>query len=179
MSRVGNAPITIPDGLSVEVSEGTVKVSGSQGELSKEMPEGIDVQVQESVVTVSRNDDSRQQRSLHGLARALVNNMVEGISNGFMKELTIVGVGYRAQAKGNNALELALGFSHSVSVEAPDGITFEVPEPTIIKVSGIDKQLVGQVAADIRALKKPEPYKGKGIRYVDEHVIRKAGKAAK
>ena len=179
MSRVGNAPITIPDGLSVEVSEGTVKVSGSQGELSKEMPEGIEVQVQESVVTVSRNDDSRQQRSLHGLARALVNNMVEGISNGFMKELTIVGVGYRAQAKGNNALELALGFSHSVSVEAPDGITFEVPEPTIIKVSGIDKQLVGQVAADIRALKKPEPYKGKGIRYVDEYVIRKAGKAAK
>ena len=179
MSRVGNAPITIPDGLSVEVSEGTVKVSGSQGELSKEMPEGIEVQVQESVVTVSRNDDSRQQRSLHGLARALVNNMVEGVSNGFMKELTIVGVGYRAQAKGNNALELALGFSHSVSVEAPDGITFEVPEPTIIKVSGIDKQLVGQVAADIRALKKPEPYKGKGIRYVDEYVIRKAGKAAK
>ena len=179
MSRVGNAPITIPDGLSVEVSAGTVKVSESQGELSKEMPEGIEVQVQESVVTVSRNDDSRQQRSLHGLARALVNNMVEGVSNGFMKELNIVGVGYRAQAKGNNALELALGFSHSVSVEAPDGITFEVPEPTIIKVSGIDKQLVGQVAADIRALKKPEPYKGKGIRYVDEYVIRKAGKAAK
>ena len=179
MSRVGNAPLTIPDGLSVEVSAGTVKVSGSQGELSKEMPEGIEVQVQESVVTVSRNDDSRQQRSLHGLARALVNNMVEGVSNGFMKELNIVGVGYRAQAKGNNALELALGFSHSVSVEAPDGITFEVPAPTIIKVSGIDKQLVGQVAADIRALKKPEPYKGKGIRYVDEYVIRKAGKAAK
>ena len=179
MSSVGNAPITIPDGLSVEVSAGTVKVSGSQGELSKEMPEGIEVQVEESVVTVSRNDDSRQQRSLHGLARALVNNMVEGVSNGFMKELTIVGVGYRAQAKGNNALELALGFSHSVNVEAPDGITFEVPEPTIIKVSGIDKQLVGQVAADIRALKKPEPYKGKGIRYVDEYVIRKAGKAAK
>ena len=179
MSRVGNAPITIPDGLSVEVSAGTVKGSGRQGELSKEMPEGIEVQVQESVVTVSRNDDSRHQRSLHGLARALVNNMVEGVSNGFMKELNIVGVGYRAQAKGNNALELALGFSHSVSVEAPDGITFEVPEPTIIKVSGIDKQLVGQVAADIRALKKPEPYKGKGIRYVDEYVIRKAGKAAK
>ena len=179
MSRVGNAPITIPDGLSVELSAGTLKVTGSQRELSKEMPEGIEVQVQESVVTVSRNDDSRQQRSLHGLARALVNNMVEGVSNGFMKELNIVGVGYRAQAKGNNALELALGFSHSVSVEAPDGITFEVPEPTIIKVSGIDKQLVGQVAADIRALKKPEPYKGKGIRYVDEYVIRKAGKAAK
>jgi large subunit ribosomal protein L6 len=179
MSRVGKAPIVIPDGLSVEVSAGTVKVSGSQGELSQEMPEGIEVQVEDSVVTVSRNDDSRQQRSLHGLARSLVNNMVEGVSNGFMKELNIVGVGYRAQAKGTNALELALGFSHSVSVEAPDGISFEVPEPTIIKVSGIDKQLVGQVAADIRALKKPEPYKGKGIRYVDEHVIRKAGKAAK
>ncbi len=179
MSRVGKAPIVIPDGLSVEVSAGTVKVSGSQGELSQEMPEGIEVQVEDSVVTVSRNDDSRQQRSLHGLARSLVNNMVEGVSNGFMKEGNIVGVGYRAQAKGTNALELALGFSHSVSVEAPDGISFEVPEPTIIKVSGIDKQLVGQVAADIRALKKPEPYKGKGIRYVDEHVIRKAGKAAK
>ncbi|HAF69541.1 MAG TPA: 50S ribosomal protein L6 [Acidimicrobiaceae bacterium] len=179
MSRVGKAPITIPDGLSVEVSAGVVKVSGNQGELSQEIPEGIEVQVQESEITVTRNDDSRQQRSLHGLARALVNNMVEGVSNGFMKELNIVGVGYRAQAKGNNALELALGFSHSVSVEAPEGITFEVPEPTIIKVSGIDKQLVGQVAADIRALKKPEPYKGKGIRYVDEYVIRKAGKAAK
>ena len=179
MSRVGNAPITIPDGLSVEISAGVVKVSGKQGELSQEMPEGIQVQIEESEITVTRNDDSRQQRSLHGLARALVNNMVEGVSNGYMKELNIVGVGYRAQAKGTNALELALGFSHSVSVEAPEGITFEVPEPTIIKVSGIDKQLVGQVAADIRALKKPEPYKGKGIRYVDEHVIRKAGKAAK
>tara|TARA_B100001996_G_scaffold6286_1_gene5346 strand:- start:311 stop:850 length:540 start_codon:yes stop_codon:yes gene_type:complete len=179
MSRVGNAPITIPDGLSVEISAGVVKVSGKQGELSQEMPEGIEVQIEESEITVTRNDDSRQQRSLHGLARALVNNMVEGVSNGYMKELNIVGVGYRAQAKGTNALELALGFSHSVSVEAPEGITFEVPEPTIIKVSGIDKQLVGQVAADIRALKKPEPYKGKGIRYVDEHVIRKAGKAAK
>jgi|TARA_B100001250_G_scaffold411650_1_gene440806 large subunit ribosomal protein L6 len=179
MSRVGKAPITIPDGLSVEISAGVVKVSGKQGELSQEMPEGIEVQIEESEITVTRNDDSRQQRSLHGLARALVNNMVEGVSNGYMKELNIVGVGYRAQAKGTNALELALGFSHSVSVEAPEGITFEVPEPTIIKVSGIDKQLVGQVAADIRALKKPEPYKGKGIRYVDEHVIRKAGKAAK
>ena len=179
MSRVGNAPITIPDGLSVEISAGVVKVSGKQGELSQEMPEGIQVQIEESEITVTRNDDSRQQRSLHGLARALVNNMVQGVSNGYMKELNIVGVGYRAQAKGTNALELALGFSHSVSVEAPEGITFEVPEPTIIKVSGIDKQLVGQVAADIRALKKPEPYKGKGIRYVDEHVIRKAGKAAK
>ncbi|HAA65496.1 MAG TPA: 50S ribosomal protein L6 [Acidimicrobiaceae bacterium] len=179
MSRVGKAPITIPDGLSVEISDDMIKVSGKQGELTQQIPEGIDIQVEDSVITVERADDSRQQRSLHGLARALVNNMVEGVSNGFMKELNIVGVGYRAQAKGTNALELALGFSHPVQVEAPEGVTFDVPEPTIIKVSGIDKQLVGQVAADIRALKKPEPYKGKGIRYVDEYVIRKAGKAAK
>ena len=179
MSRVGKAPITIPDGLSVEISDDMIKVSGKQGELTQQIPEGIDIQVEDSVITVERADDSRQQRSLHGLARALVNNMVEGVSNGFMKELNIVGVGYRAQAKGTNALELALGFSQPVQVEAPEGVTFDVPEPTIIKVSGIDKQLVGQVAADIRALKKPEPYKGKGIRYVDEYVIRKAGKAAK
>ena len=179
MSRVGKAPITIPDGLSVEISDDMIKVSGKQGELTQQIPEGIDIQVEDSVITVERADDSRQQRSLHGLARALVNNMVEGVSNGFMKELNIVGVGYRAQAKGTNALELALGFSHPVQVEAPEGVTFDVPEPTIIKVSGIDKQLVGQVAADIRALKKPEPYKGKGIRHVDEYVIRKAGKAAK
>ena len=179
MSRVGKAPITIPDGLSVEISDDMIKVSGKQGELTQQIPEGIDIQVEDSVITVERADDSRQQRSLHGLARALVNNMVEGVSNGFMKELNIVGVGYRAQAKGTNALELALGFSRPVQVEAPEGVTFDVPEPTIIKVSGIDKQLVGQVAADIRALKKPEPYKGKGIRYVDEYVIRKAGKAAK
>ena len=179
MSRVGKAPITIPDGLSVEISDDMIKVSGKQGELTQQIPEGIDIQVEDSVITVERADDSRQQRSLHGLARALVNNMVEGVSNGFMKEHNIVGVGYRAQAKGTNALELALGFSHPVQVEAPEGVTFDVPEPTIIKVSGIDKQLVGQVAADIRALKKPEPYKGKGIRYVDEYVIRKAGKAAK
>ena len=179
MSRVGKAPITIPDGLSVEISDDMIKVSGKQGELTQQIPEGIDIQVEDSVITVERADDSRQQRSLHGLARALVNSMVGGVSNGFMKELNIVGVGYRAQAKGTNALELALGFSHPVQVEAPEGVTFDVPEPTIIKVSGIDKQLVGQVAADIRALKKPEPYKGKGIRYVDEYVIRKAGKAAK
>ena len=157
MSRVGKAPITIPDGLSVEISDDMIKVSGKQGELTQQIPEGIDIQVEDSVITVERADDSRQQRSLHGLARALVNNMVEGVSNGFMKELNIVGVGYRAQAKGTNALELALGFSHPVQVEAPEGVTFDVPEPTIIKVSGIDKQLVGPVAADIRALKKPEP----------------------
>ena len=179
MSRIGKAPILVPDGVTVEVSAGAVKVSSKQGELSQDIPDGIQVEVHDTAVAVTRTDDSRQQRSLHGLTRALVNNMVEGVTNGFMKELNIVGVGYRAQAKGNSSLELALGFSHSVKVEAPEGVTFDVPEPTIIKVSGIDKQLVGQVAADIRALKKPEPYKGKGIRYVGEHVIRKAGKSAK
>ena len=179
MSRIGKAPISVPDGVTVEVSANAVTVAGKQGELSQEIPEGIQVEVHGDTIDVGRTDDTRQQRALHGLTRALVNNMVEGVTNGFMKELNIVGVGYRAQAKGNNALELALGFSHSVKVEAPDGITFDVPEPTIIKVSGINKQLVGQVAADIRALRKPEPYKGKGIRYLGEHVIRKAGKAAK
>ena len=179
MSRIGKAPISVPDGVTVKVSASAVTVSSKQGELSQEIPEGIQVEVQDATVAVTRGDDSRQQRALHGLTRALVNNMVEGGTAGFMKELNIVGVGYRAQAKGNNSLELALGFSHTVKVDAPEGVTFDVPEPTVIKVSGIDKQLVGQVAADIRALRKPEPYKGKGIRYVGEHVIRKAGKAAK
>ena len=179
MSRIGKAPISVPDGVTVKVSASAVTVSSKQGELSQEIPEGIQVEVQDATVAVTRGDDSRQQRALHGLTRALVNNMVEGVTAGFMKELNIVGVGYRAQAKGNNSLELALGFSHTVKVDAPEGVTFDVPEPTVIKVSGIDKQLVGQVAADIRALRKPEPYKAKGIRYVGEHVIRKAGKAAK
>ena len=179
MSRIGKAPISVPDGVTVKVSASAVTVSSKQGELSQEIPEGIQVEVQDATVAVTRGDDSRQQRALHGLTRALVNNMVEGVTAGFMKELNIVGVGYRAQAKGNNSLELALGFSHTVKVDAPEGVTFDVPEPTVIKVSGIDKQLVGHVAADIRALRKPEPYKGKGIRYVGEHVIRKAGKAAK
>ncbi|MED5173823.1 MAG: 50S ribosomal protein L6 [Actinomycetota bacterium] len=179
MSRIGKAPISVPDGVTVKVSASAVTVSSKQGELSQEIPEGIQVEVQDATVAVTRGDDSRQQRALHGLTRALVNNMVEGVTAGFMKELNIVGVGYRAQAKGKNSLELALGFSHTVKVDAPEGVTFDVPEPTVIKVSGIDKQLVGQVAADIRALRKPEPYKGKGIRYVGEHVIRKAGKAAK
>ena len=179
MSRIGKAHISVPDGVTVKVSASAVTVSSKQGELSQEIPEGIQVEVQDATGAVTRGDDSRQQRALHGLTRALVNNMVEGVTAGCMKELNIVGVGYRAQAKGNNSLELALGFSHTVKVDAPEGVTFDVPEPTVIKVSGIDKQLVGQVAADIRALRKPEPYKGKGIRYVGEHVIRKAGKAAK
>ncbi len=179
MSRVGNAPINLPSGVSLEAGDTTVSVTGPQGNLSQDIPEGISVNVDGETVTVARTDDTRQQRALHGLTRALVNNMVEGVTKGFTKELQIVGVGYRAQAKGSGGLELSLGFSHTVSVAAPEGVSFEVPDATTIKVSGIDKQLVGQVAADIRSLKKPEPYKGKGIRYVDERVIRKAGKAAK
>ncbi len=193
MSRVGKTPISIPDGVTVAAEaaasasgSGTgatagasVKVTGPQGELACELAAGITVSVDENVATVYRADDSRSQRSLHGLSRALVANMVEGVSTGFSKELQIVGVGYRAAARGPSALELSLGFSHTVPVQAPEGITFEVPSQTSIIVKGIDKQLVGQVAANIRKLRKPEPYKGKGIRYVDERVLRKAGKAAK
>lgn len=179
MSRIGKAPITIPGGVEVKVDGSTVTVKGSKGQLSQEVPEGISVSVEDGAVTVSRSDDEGKTRSLHGLTRALVANMVHGVSEGFTKELAIVGVGYRAQAKGPSELELALGFSHPVSVKAPEGVTFEVENPTSIKVLGIDKQLVGQVAADIRDYRKPEPYKGKGIRYVDEYVLRKAGKAAK
>ena len=154
-------------------------VKGPKGELDLEIPGDITVRQDEGVIVVERPDDERQNRALHGLTRSLVNNMVLGVSTGFSKELQIVGVGYRAAAKGTTALELQLGFSHPVNVEAPDGITFEVPEPTRIIVTGTDKQMVGQVAADIRSYRKPEPYKGKGVRYLGEHVVRKAGKAAK
>ena len=179
MSRVGKAPISIPKGVTVEVAPGLVKVSGPQGNLESAVNEGISVVADDGVVNVTRADDTRQQRALHGLTRSLVNNMVEGVSNGYSKEPNIIGVGYRVAAKGKSELELALGFSHAVHVSAPDGVTFECPDATTIKVSGIDKQLVGQVAANIRELKKPEPYKGKGIRYAGEHVIRKAGKTGK
>ena len=179
MSRVGNAPITIPSGVEVSVDGATVTVKGAKGELARELPGGITVTIDDGSLTVARPDDTKESRSYHGLSRSLIQNMVVGVSEGFTKELQIQGVGYRATAKGANALELALGFSHPVSIEAPEGIEFEVPQQTQIFVKGIDKQLVGQVAADIRKWRKPEPYKGKGIRYVDERVIRKAGKAAK
>ena len=143
------------------------------------MPEGITLTQEGDVLTVSRIDDSREHRSLHGLLRTLIANMVTGVTTGYTKELEIVGVGYRCAAKGPNSLELALGFSHPVFVDAPSGITFEVPVPTRIIVKGIDKEQVGQMAANIRKLRKPEPYKGKGVRYAGEHVLRKAGKAAK
>ncbi len=179
MSRVGNAPVVIPSGVDVSVADGVVTVKGPKGELRQQLPEVITAEVEGAELKVSRADDERESRSLHGLMRSLINNMVLGVSEGFVKELSIVGVGYRAQAKGKDQIELALGFSHPVSVQAPEGIEFEVPEPTRIRVLGIDKQLVGEVAAGIRAHRKPEPYKGKGVRYRDEHVLRKAGKAAK
>ena len=179
MSRIGNAPITIPSGVDVTVDGSNITVKGSKGTLEHTVPDTISVSVDDGAVVLSRSDDERENRSLHGLSRALIANMVTGVSEGFTKELSIVGVGYRAVAKGPTSLELALGFSHPVHVEAPEGITFEVPSATSIKVSGVDKQLVGQVAANIRKFRSPEPYKGKGIRYVDEYVLRKAGKAAK
>ncbi|MEI7746479.1 MAG: 50S ribosomal protein L6 [Actinomycetota bacterium] len=179
MSRVGRSPITVPSGVEVKLNGSTVTVKGSQGELSHELPEPITLRQEENEIVVERPNDERQSRALHGLTRSLIWNMVVGVSEGFVKELDIVGVGYRAQAKGPAAIELALGFSHPVSVTAPDGITFEVPQPTRIIVKGIDKAKVGQVAADIRKLRKPEPYKGKGVRYLNERVMRKAGKAAK
>ena len=179
MSRIGKAPITVPSGVDVSVDGSDVKVKGPKGELTHTLPESVSVELDDGTLTVSRADDERHSRALHGLTRSLVNNMVIGVSEGFRKDLEIIGVGYRANAKGPSKLELALGFSHSITVEAPEGITFDVPEPTKIGVVGIDKQVVGQVAAEIRAYRKPEPYKGKGVRYVGERVVRKAGKAGK
>jgi large subunit ribosomal protein L6 len=164
--------------VEVSIAGQRVSVKGPKGQLEQELPEPISAQVDDGVVTVSRPDDARTSRALHGLSRALLNNMVVGVSQGFTKELEIVGVGYRAVAQGPAKLELQLGFSHPVHVEAPEGITFEVPAPTQVIIAGIDKQVVGQVAADIRSIRKPEPYKGKGVRYKDERVRRKAGKAA-
>jgi large subunit ribosomal protein L6 len=179
MSRVGRSPITVPSNVTVTLSGSTVNVKGPQGTLERTLPEGISIAQEGDTLVVSRPDDERHHRALHGLSRSLVANMVSGVTDGFSKELEIVGVGYRATAKGPSNLELALGFSHSVEVAAPEGISFEVPVPTRIIVKGIDKEKVGQVAADIRKLRKPEPYKGKGVRYANERVMRKAGKAAK
>jgi len=179
MSRIGKAPIPVPSGVDVSVSGSNVTVNGPKGRLERTVPAAITVRQEGETLLVERPNDERQNRALHGLVRSLVNNMVVGVTQGFRKELEIVGVGYRATAKGPNALELALGFSHPVNVTAPEGVTFEVPSPTRIVVNGIDKEAVGQVAADIRAWRKPEPYKGKGVRYAGEHVQRKAGKAGK
>ena len=179
MSRIGRAPIPLPSGVDVSVVEGHVTVKGPKGTLERDLPQDITVRQDDGALVVERPDDQRHHRALHGLTRSLVNNMVVGVTQGFSRDLEIVGVGYRATAQGDNRLDMALGFSHPVVVEAPDGITFEVPAPTRITVRGIDKEAVGQVAANIRKLRKPEPYKGKGIRYAGEVVRRKAGKAAK
>ena len=180
MSRIGRSPIAVPSGVTVAVDgDHRVTVKGPQGELARQVPAAISIRQDGDVLLVERPDDQRQNRALHGLTRSLVANMVAGVTEGFSKELEIVGVGYRAVPKGPGALELALGFSHAVNVDAPEGVTFEVPSATRIIIKGIDKEKVGQVAADIRKLRKPEPYKGKGIRYAGERVVRKAGKAAK
>jgi large subunit ribosomal protein L6 len=165
--------------VEVTVAGGRVAVKGPQGTLERVIPGEITIRQEDSTLLVERPNDERHNRALHGLTRSLVANMVTGVSNGFTKELEIVGVGYRATAQGPNRIEFALGFSHPVPVEAPAGITFEVPQPTRVIVKGIDKELVGQVAANIRKIRKPEPYKGKGVRYAGEVVVRKAGKAAK
>jgi large subunit ribosomal protein L6 len=179
MSRIGKSPIPVPSGVDVAISGAHISVKGPKGTLERDIPGVITVRQDGDNLVVERPDDERQNRAMHGLVRSLVNNMVLGVTQGFRKELEIVGVGYRATAKGPGAMELALGFSHPVSITAPDGITFEVPAPNRIVVTGIDKEAVGQVAADIRAWRKPEPYKGKGVRYAGEYVQRKAGKAGK
>ena len=178
MSRVGKSPIPVPSGVDVTVNGADVTVKGPKGTLSRTVPGAMAIRQDGDTLLVERPDDERSSRALHGLVRSLVNNMVVGVSQEFSKELEIIGTGYRAALQGST-LDLSLGFSHPVKIDAPDGITFEVPVPTRIVVRGIDKEQVGQVAADIRAIRKPEPYKGKGVRYLGEHVARKAGKTAK
>ncbi|MCC6755528.1 MAG: 50S ribosomal protein L6 [Solirubrobacterales bacterium] len=175
MSRIGKKPIELPSGVEVDIKPGLVTVKGPKGELSQEISTDITVSQDEGTISVERPTNRPNHRALHGLTRSLLANMVVGVTEGYQKVLEIQGVGYRAAAKGRN-LELALGFSHPVSVEAPEGIEFELPQPTEIIVKGIDKQKVGQVAANIRKSRPPEPYKGKGIRYRGEHVARKVGK---
>ena len=177
MSRIGRKPVVVPDAVTVTVAPGNIAVKGPKGELTQTYSQDMKVSQEEGTILVARPTDRGEHRALHGLTRSLIANMVEGVTDGFEKRLEIQGVGYRAALKGKN-LELALGFSHPVSIPAPEGIDFEVPQPTEIIVRGIDKQLVGQVAADIRKRRPPEPYKGKGIRYKGEQVLRKVGKRA-
>ena len=179
MSRIGRQPIPVPAGVTVAIEPEQVRVNGPKGELQERIPRDMQVTQEGEQLLVTRPTDRGEHRALHGLTRSLVANMVQGVTEGYSKELEIVGVGYRAQAAGPTQLELALGFSHPVRFTAPEGITFEVPAPTRIIVKGIDKEAVGQVAANLRKLRKPEPYKGKGVRYAGERVLRKAGKAQK
>ncbi|MDO5747770.1 MAG: 50S ribosomal protein L6 [Actinomycetaceae bacterium] len=178
MSRIGKNPVPVPSGVDVTINGRNVKVKGPKGELSRELPVGVSVKQEGSEIIVERDDESRESRSLHGLCRTLIDNMVIGVTQGYEKKLEIVGTGYRVLSKGKD-IELQLGFSHPVPFAAPEGITFAVESATKFSVSGIDKELVGEIAAQIRKVKKPEPYKGKGIRYAGENVLRKAGKAGK
>jgi len=179
MSRIGRNPITVPSSVTISVSGSTLSVKGPNGTMERSLPGGITVAQEGDTLTVVRPNDERDSRALHGLTRTLISNMVVGVTDGWTKELEIIGVGYRAAAKSPSSLELALGFSHPVVFDAPTGVTFDVPAPTRIIVKGADKEVVGQVAASIRKIRKPEPYKGKGVRYLGEKVLRKAGKASK
>ncbi len=179
MSRIGKLPVAVPSGVDVAIDGPLVTVKGPKGTLSHSVAEPIIVEKGDGVLDVKRPDDERLSKSLHGLTRTLVNNMVVGVTDGYEKKLEIVGVGYRVLSKGPTQLEFQLGYSHSIVFDAPEGITFAVESPTKLGVIGIDKQLVGETAAKIRKLRKPEPYKGKGVRYAGEHIRRKVGKAGK
>ena len=178
MSRIGNKPITVPEGVEVKLDGQKITVKGPKGTLEKDINKNITVKLENNVITVTRPNDEKENRSLHGLTRTLINNMIQGVSNEYTKQLEINGVGYRA-AKQGNTLVLTLGYSHPVKMEEPAGITYEVPNPNSVIVRGIDKELVGQMAAEVRKQRLPEPYRGKGIKYVDEHIRRKEGKTGK
>ncbi len=176
MSRIGKQPVPVPSGVEIKVADGTIQVKGPKGQLARPMPPGIELELDDGEARVKRPDDTKSVRAMHGLARALLANMVTGVTDGFAKVLEIQGVGYRADASGKT-LNLTLGFSHPVAMDIPEGLKVSVDANTTIKIEGIDKELVGQFAADVRAWRPPEPYKGKGIRYQGEHVRRKVGKA--
>ena len=178
MSRIGNKPITVPEGIEVKLDGQKITVKGPKVTLEKNINENITVKLENNVITVTRPNDEKENKSLHGLTRTLINNMIQGVSNEYTKQLEINGVGYRA-AKQGNTLVLTLGYSHPVKMEEPAGITYEVPNPNSVIVRGIDKELVGQMAAEVRKQRLPEPYRGKGIKYVDEHIRRKEGKTGK
>ena len=178
MSRIGNKPITVPENVEVKLDGNKITVKGPKGTLEKELHPNMKITLENNVITVTRPNDEPQNRSLHGLTRTLINNMINGVCNEYKRELEINGVGYRAQKKGNN-LVMNLGYSHPVEMEAPEGITFDVPNPNQIIVRGIDKELVGQTAAVVRTKRPPEVYRGKGIKYAEEHIRRKEGKAGK
>lgn len=177
MSRIGKKPIEIPKGVTVTKKEGALIVKGPKGQLENQFHPNISIEIKDSTITVNRPDDLKESKTLHGLTRALIQNMIFGVTKEYQKTLDIVGVGYRAELKGKNLL-INIGYSHPIYFIPPDGINLQTPQPTQIVISGVDKQLVGMIAAKIRSIRKPEPYKGKGIKYSDEHILRKAGKTA-